>query len=319
MHDRDRAAPITLAADAPVTQAELGARLTEGFFHQCRFDGIECGLEIQAGEFTGIDQLAILAVGRLPWGRRLVAGAGAYYGLDRQTVLGGKLEITLIVCRHGHDCAIAIMHQHVIGDPHRQFFAGQRVLDEQRSRLAFLFLSGNVGFGNAAAFALIDERLQLRVALRGQGCQRVFGGNGDIGRAHQGVRAGGEDFQCTGFADRRLIVRKLHFHAARPADPVALHGLDLFRPARQLVEAFQQLVGVGGNLEVVHRNFALFDQRAGTPATAVDDLLVGQYGLVDRVPVHSAVLAVDHAFFEQASEQPLFPAVVIRLAGGNFA
>jgi len=47
-------------------------------------------------------------------------------------------------------------------------------------------------------------------------------------------------------------------------------------------------------------------------------LLVGQNGLVDRVPVHGAVFTVDHAFFEQAGEQPLFPAVVVRLAGGHF-
>src|SRR5690606_40350293 len=52
---------------------------------------------------------------------------------------------------------------------------------------------------------------------------------------------------------------------------------------------------VGGDLEVVHGDFALFDQRTGAPATAIDHLLVGQYGLVYRVPVHGAVLAVDHA------------------------
>lgn len=97
-------------------------------------------------------------------------------------------------------------------------------------------------------------------------------------------------------ADARLVVGELHFHAAGFADPVALHGLDLLRPARQLVEAFKQLVGVVGDAEVVHRDFALLDQRARTPAAAVDDLLVGQYGLVDRVPVDGAVLTVDDAF-----------------------
>ncbi|MNE01259.1 hypothetical protein D3C80_936920 [compost metagenome] len=193
------------------------------------------------------------------------------------------------------------------------------MLNEQAGRQAFFLLSRNVGFRNAAALAFSDERLQLRVVLCGQGRQVVLGGDGDVGRAHQGVRTGGEDFQRARFADGIDVVRELHFHAAGLADPVALHGLDLFRPASQFVEALQQLIRVGGDLEVVHRDFALFDQRAGTPAATVDHLFVGQNGLVDRVPVHGAAFFVDHAFFEQAGEQPLFPAVVIGLAGGHFA
>ena len=147
---------------------------------------------------------AVLAVGVLPRGRGFIARAGAHDRFDRQVVLGGELEITLVVCRHGHDRAVAVMHQHIVGDPHRQFLAGQRVLDEQAGRQAFLFLSGDVGFGDAAALAFGDERLQLGIVLRSQGGQRVLGGNGDVGRAHQGVRTGGEDFQGAGFADGRL-------------------------------------------------------------------------------------------------------------------
>ncbi|MNJ28853.1 hypothetical protein D3C77_234040 [compost metagenome] len=316
--DRDRAAPVTLTADAPVAQAELGAGFTQLFLDQCHFDSVEGALEVQAVECAGIDQLAMLAVGDQPLAADFIASAGTDHSLDRQVVLVGELEIAFVVSRNSHDRAVAVVHQHVVGDPHRQFFAGQRVLHEQRSGQALFLLGGDVGFGDAAALALIDEGLQLGVALGGLGGQRVFGGNGHVGGAHQGVRTGGEDLQGPGVADAGLIVGELHFHAAGLADPVALHGLDLFRPARQLVEAFQQLVGIVGDLEVVHRDFALLDQRARTPATAVDDLLVGQYGLVGRVPVHGTVLAVDHAFFEQAGEQPLFPAVVVRLAGGDF-
>src|SRR5471032_432972 len=317
--DRDRAAPVALAADAPVAQAELGARGTEVFLDQCHFNGVEGTLEIQAVELAGVDQFAVLAVGVLPWGRVGIARAGTHDRFDRQAVLGGKFEIALVVSRHGHYCAIAVVHQHVVGDPHRQFFTGQWVLDEQAGWQAFFLLGGDVGFGHAAAFAFGDERRKLWVVLRGLGGQRVFSGHGDVGRAHQGVRAGGEDFQCAGNANGIDVVRELHFHALGFADPVALHGLDLFRPARQVVEARQELIRIGGDLEVVHRDFALFDQRAGAPAATVDDLFVGQYGLVDRVPVHGAAFLVDHTFFEQAGEQPLFPAVVIGLAGGDLA
>ncbi len=58
----------------------------------------------------------------------------------------------------------------------------------------------------------------------------------------------------------------------------------------------QQLLRVVGDLQVVAGDFALFHQRAGAPATAINHLLVGQHGLVDRVPVHHLGLAVGNAF-----------------------
>ncbi len=317
--DRDRAAPVALAADTPVTQAELGTRLAEALLLQRHFDGIEGAFEIQAVVDPGVDQLAALAVGVLPGGGCLVAGTGAYHRLDRQAVLAGKFEVALVMRRHGHDRALAVVHQHVVGDPYRQQLAGQRVLHAQGGGEALLLLGGDVGFGDAAALALIDEGLQLGVVLRRQGGQRMLGGDGHVGRTHQRIGAGGEDLHHTFAADAGDVVGEADLHAARLADPVALHGLDLLGPAVQLVQTLQQLIRVGGDLEVVHRDFALLDQRARTPATAVDDLLVGQHGLVDRVPVHRAVLAVDHALLEQTGEQPLFPAVVVRLAGGDFA
>src|SRR5690606_9354623 len=148
---------------------------------------------------------------------------------------------------------------------------------------------------------------------------RVLGGHGDVGGAHQGVGAGRVDLELAVDADAGDVVVEHDVGTEALADPVALHGLDLLGPAGQLVQAAQQLFGVGGDLEVVHRDFAILDQRARTPAAAVDDLLVGQHGLVDRVPVDGAVLAVDHALLEQAGEQPLLPAVVVRLAGGDLA
>jgi hypothetical protein len=114
-------------------------------------------------------------------------------------------------------------------------------------------------------------------------------------------------------------VREGEADACALADPVLLHQAHLFRPARQLVEFGEQFLGVGGDLHVVHGDLALFDQRAGAPAAAVDDLFVGEHGLVDRVPVHGAELLVDQALFVKAGEQPLLPAVVLGRAGGEFA
>ncbi len=55
MDDRDRAAPVALAADAPIAQAELGARLAEAFLLQRHFDGVEGSFEIQAVIDAGVD------------------------------------------------------------------------------------------------------------------------------------------------------------------------------------------------------------------------------------------------------------------------
>src|SRR5258708_13807683 len=56
-----------------------------------------------------------------------------------------------------------------------------------------------------------------------------------------------------------------------------------------------------------------------TPAVTVDHLLVRQHGAAFRAPVHAALLAVSESALEHAQEKPLVPAVILRLAGGNFA
>ena len=191
--------------------------------------------------------------------------------------------------------------------------------DELAGGHALLFHGGHVGLGHGAGLALGDKGGDGRIALGSALGQRVFGGHGDVGRAHQGIGSSRIDLELAFDADAGDVVVEHDVGTEALADPVALHGLDLLGPAIQFIQAAQQLFGIGGDLEVVHRDFALLDQRARTPATAVDDLLVGQYGLVHRVPVDGTVLAVDHALFEQAGEQPLFPAVVVRFAGGDFA
>jgi hypothetical protein len=61
------------------------------------------------------------------------------------------------------------------------------------------------------------------------------------------------------------------------------------------------------------------DRARRAPAAAVDHLLVGEHGPVDRIPVYLALLAVDEAGLEQVEEQRLLVAVIVRLAGGELA
>lgn len=79
----------------------------------------------------------MLAIGGQPLAADFVASAGAHHGLDRQVILVGELEVALVVGRHGHYGAIAVVHQHIVGDPYRQLLAGQRVLDQQEVAMPF--------------------------------------------------------------------------------------------------------------------------------------------------------------------------------------
>src|SRR6185369_10935954 len=115
------------------------------------------------------------------------------------------------------------------------------------------------------------------------------------------------------YAQRAVLAVQVEadFQALGAPDPVALHRLDRIRPAGQLVQTIEKLLRVRSDLEEPLGDFALLDDGAGAPAAAIDDLLVGQYGLVDRIEVHDAVLAVDQALLEQAHEHALLVNVVL--------
>ena len=74
-----------------------------------------------------------------------------------------------------------------------------------------------------------------------------------------------------------------------------------------------------GDLEKPLRQLLLLNERAGPPAPAVDHLLVGQNGMIDRVPIHFAFLAIDEPRIIESQEQPLLLMVVFGIAGCELA
>ena len=171
------------------------------------------------------------------------------------------------------------------------------------------------GFAGAAPAAFVEERLELGVAGRRLDGQGVLRGHGQVGHAHERVRAGGED------AERRGALGDLEMRldALGAADPVALHGADRLGPALEPIEPGEQLLGVIGDPEEPLRDQAPLDRSTRAPALAVDDLLVGEHGLIDRVPVDQRGLLVDEALPEQLQKKPLLPAVIFRPAGRELA
>ena len=145
----------------------------------------------------------------------------------------------------------------------------------------------------------------------------MFGRDRHEAHAHERVGTGRVDGEKLRVAVQ--LVGEAHRDAFGAADPVFLHAADLFGPAFELFDVLEELIGVLRDAEVVARDFALFDDGARAPAAPVDYLLVGEYGLVDGVPVDDLGLAVGDALFKHLEEHPLVPAVVFRAARGDFA
>ena len=166
--------------------------------------------------------------------------------------------------------------------------------------------------------ALLDEGRKLLVRLGGGAGQRMVGGDGHEFRAKQRVGPRREDLDLARLAERRGQ-GEAQQQALRAADPIVLHEPHFFRPALQRLEAREQLLGVIGDLEEPLRQLALLDERAGAPAAPVDDLLIGEHGVVDRVPVHLGLLAVDDSGLQKIQEELLLAAVIGGIAGRDLA
>ena len=103
------------------------------------------------------------------------------------------------------------------------------------------------------------------------------------------------------------------------ADPVLLlheHGL---RPRRELLHVLEELVLVGGDTEEPLLHVALLDRALAAPAEPALGLLVREHGEAGRAPVDGRLGAVRDPALEHAKEEPLVPAVVRRVAGGDLA
>ena len=197
--------------------------------------------------------------------------------------------------------------------------SAQRVRDDEAGAHALLLLRRELGLGGAAGLALLDEGGDLRVA-----CCAACSASGCSGATAQKVTPmivsarvvktympAVLDQLAVAAAD---LVREGEAHALALADPVLLHQPHALGPAAaaRCLHVLEQLVGVLRDLQVVAGDLALLDQRAGAPAAAVDHLLVGEHGLVDRVPVDDLGAALGDARFEHLQEQPLVPLVVAR-------
>ena len=162
MDEGDRRAPIALAGNPPVAQAPHGLAFAPAFAFRAG-DERRLGLaHSHAGDEAGINQHPVARLGLASEGLVGIIGAGGHHAGDRQIVFRSEFEVALIVTRHRHDRPGAIVHQHEIGDPHRQGRAGdQRVGDGQAGIETQLLGGFQLGGGGAALLAQRDEGFGL--------------------------------------------------------------------------------------------------------------------------------------------------------------
>ena len=102
-------------------------------------------------------------------------------------------------------------------------------------------------------------------------------------------------------------------------DPVRLHDPHLLRPALKLIKARQQFLGIIRNLQKPLIELPPLNRSARTPSLSVDHLLVRQNRIINRVPVDDGLLPVRDPLFKKFQEHRLLVAVIIRIAGSDFA
>ncbi len=313
--DRDRRAPVPLAADQPVAQLVVDLLARQPLLAQPGDDRLErLARRRHAVEAPGVHHHT---VARVRLGERALGARRRRDHLDdRQTVLGGELEVALVVCRHGHDGAGAVAHQHVVADPDGDLEAVHRVDRGGAGEHAALLLLGRQALDLALAPRLVLVGGDGRPLLRSRQLvdQRVLGRQDHVRGAEQRVGPRREHGQ-------RLIAAgqgEIDLGALAASDPVRLHQPDTVGPVdrRQVVE---QPLRVVGDAQVPLLEVDLGDLAAATPAAALLDLFVGEDGLVGRAPPLLAGRLVGQPPLVHEQEEPLCPAVVVRLAAGDLA
>ena len=299
VHGGDGRAPVALAAEAPVLKLVGGG--LGGALAQLGHHGRDRVLALHAGKFAAVHQ-----------GAQVPFALGLDDLGDGQAVLGGELEVPLVVGGHAHDGAGAIVHEHVVGGKDGHLFAGEGVEHGQRRAVAQLHVIGEAVLAAYRSHG-ITEGLEGGVGLGGFLDDRVLCAEGHEGDAEEGVQARREHFDLA-------TVLQIEGHAGPlgTANPVLLHGLHVLGPV-QAVHAGQQFVRVLGGLEEVLLQRLLRDGVPRSLVLAVHHLFVGQHGAQSLTPIHGAHGAENITTLPHLEEEPLVPAVVVVLEAGDLA
>ena len=149
----DRRAPVALARDAPVAQAPDGLATAAPLILDAADDFALGVLDFHPVEEVRVDEHALARLGFAVETLARIFYARCDHAGDRQAVFSGEFEVALVVARHRHDRAGAVIHQHEIGDVDGQVCAGERVLGGDAGVEAELLRGLEFSGGGAALLA----------------------------------------------------------------------------------------------------------------------------------------------------------------------
>ena len=141
--------------------------------------------------------------------------------------LRAKLKSPLVMGRHAHQRAAAVVVDHVVGHPHRDRLARDRIEHADVQLDAVLLAVGVARVNRQDLQGPFAELLDLRIALACGGGQRMAGVDRHVGHAHQGVRPGRVDLDLLE-AGGGLGQREPDAHALAAADQVYCWSLTIF-------------------------------------------------------------------------------------------
>ena len=205
--DRDRAAPVALAGEQPVAQAVVDRGLAELALAPARRRspvGLAVDAEPSNSPLLTSDLVVGVAEERLVGPARRRRAARRPGGSARPKAVA-KSKSRSSWAGHGHQRAGAVLHQHVVGDEHRDLLAVDRVGDRAAERDAGLRALLVAALLGRLADRLVDVGAHLVLVLGAGGEPLdlgVLGGEDEEGGAEEGVGAGGEDREVDARAPR---------------------------------------------------------------------------------------------------------------------
>ena len=214
---------------------------------------------------------------------------------DGEVEVTGESIVAAVVRRHRHDGPRAVARQHIVRNPHRDFFACEGI-----HRIATREHATHPSVGDAFAFRALGRGghigLHLFAAV-GRGELRhefAFGSEHHEGYPKNRVGTGGEDREL----HVAVFHRKLHLRAFRTTDPVALRFFDRIGPV-EFVESVEQSAGIGTDAQTPLLHLLLHHGVSAAFRNAVHHFVVRQHRAERRAPVHHRLAEVGNAIVHQ--------------------
>ena len=324
VHDRDRRAPIALARDEPIAKAEVDrlscrARALRGA-RRSRRARARCDMPVKSSLAISRRRrrTARRAIGRL----RAVRRRRSRRSIGRPCLLR-KLEIALVVRGHAHHRAGAVLGEHVVRQPDRHAFARERV-DRVRAGEDALFSmscvrsSSDFDVSGCARMPSIARACARDCAARICATTGCSGATAKKRHAEERIDARREDVDAS---RRRLRCRTTNVRAFAAADPVALHRARCVPASRRAgrCPASSRSAYVGDLAETTARGCGARPDARSASSARPSTCSLASTVLIVRAPVHRRLALVREPVLVHAQEEPLIPAVVLRVAGGELA